>query len=290
MVRNHPAILLLYQKRPINRYVFKEAEPVETVEDDVSDEEEVGVRGGIMLAEETKDERESMSWEVDPISRERLSSADETGIRLRGQIYHVPTLIDYLVKTDDMRDPVSREPFTQMELEALDKKAEILGLRERSGSFSSRTPEEEMVATSQRRRAKSLSEEVQSLEAVLGEFVSELAALIDADQPPINAMLYPLSIFAINQNDASHHVDYESTEMSVMLILSQFEGPYVQLKALAFEQAFFTLSSYKQFLRGPPKKPKVDGRLRCLSTITTLLDNMWTKEENDVLNRLRGVA
>lgn len=223
-------------------------------------------------------ETEVGSWETDPISRERLSSTDEAGIRIGQQIYHVPTLLEYLATTDDLRDPVSRCPFSHEELEQLDAKAQLLGLRQRAGSLSGRSPEEEKVASSEKCRRKSIAEELLSLETVLGEVVVELLALVEQDQQP--ALLEPQSVYAV---DAA-----QFTQLSLTLLFSQFEAPFSLLKLLDSETAYFNLCSYKQFLRGNPKKPRIDGPHRCISTITTWLDSFWSKEDQRALEARRG--
>lgn len=120
---------------------------------------------------------ECVEWDVDPISRERLKSDACDAIRIGQNIFHLPTLVTYLNEYDDVRlDPVSRTALTQQELELINARASALGIEVR-------LPTQADEVSCQRRRSH--SDEILTLECLLGEVVSELREMIgdDMDTP-----------------------------------------------------------------------------------------------------------
>ena len=120
---------------------------------------------------------ECVEWDVDPISRERLKSDACDAIRIGQNIFHLPTLVTYLDKYDGVRlDPVSRTALTQQELELINARASALGIEVQLSDVADEL-------SCQRRRSH--SDEILTLECLLGEVVSELREMIgdDMDTP-----------------------------------------------------------------------------------------------------------
>lgn len=220
---------------------------------------------------------EEIEWVIDPISRERLESTDIEAIRIKSQIYHLPTLVRYLDQGhgDTRLDPVSRTFFNEDDLERIDEKAKTLGL--------SRLRDD-----NERMRKHSISEEVLTYESIIGEVVAELLALIDTDMtstrgPPSWIDLVPSYHFSPPSDE--QHVEFKLT-----LLFSQFTEPFRILKLLSIEQAYFCFCQQKAFLRGSPKKPNRDGRNCVLSTTIKWLEPHWTEEDNQKLKLLRDLG
>ena len=102
---------------------------------------------------------------------------------------------------------------------------------------------------------KSNFNEIQSLDSIIGSFISEIMDLIEDDAKET----------------------YEDFDYTVLQIFSELQQPWQEMVTLDSSAAFAYLHSYRAFLCGPPKKQTFDPNGR-LQNIITLVDKLLSPE------------
>jgi hypothetical protein len=211
-----------------------------------------------------------VEWDIDPITRERLSSHDEEAIKLKGKIFHLPTLLYYFHSTTTMKDPVSCTVLTEAEVLSINAHASSLGLETRLSALD----DEDSI--SKRQRQRSQSAEVATLESLIGETVSEMLILVEE-----NSEMSPwAALFTLSD-------EYDTPEFRLALLQQQYNESFQILKLVSLEHAYMTMKANELYLRGPPKKPNRDCPKRLLSSSLSFLQSLWSETDQENLQKLR---
>jgi hypothetical protein len=96
---------------------------------------------------------------------------------------------------------------------------------------------------------KRQKETLQSLDAIIGELVSDMYNLLESDR-------------SAKQEDFNY---------AVLRIVSELDYPFAELKSLDPAYAYLSLQGFKSFLRGSKERPTIDPNRR-LSYIMSILD------------------
>lgn len=198
------------------------------------------------------------SYEKDPITLEELGDLKHTFVTTTGICihYNLESIVRYVSSTGDFSDPVSRLPLTLEDLEQIDVKVSASGL-----SLPS------LVEVYQNKESFTLKkihhQEIQSLEACLGELVMDMLRVIEQ---------------SLNREDAQYR-------MSV--ICSEFDAPFQMYKLQSLEMAYQSLFSWIAFIRGPQKRPTKDCS-RTLRQAISFLQGEWTSSDANKLKALRS--
>ena len=149
--------------------------------------------------------------------------------------YNIESLLQYIVSSNDLRDPVSRCPYTQDDLTQLDQACTQLGLHPISSL---------QLADDYEHDKKNLR---LGLETVCGEMVYEMLSIIECRYSQL----------------------YCDTRFGV--IFSQFIPQFDELKELDLESAYLLTLAWGSFVRGSPKKPTKDnhGKMRIVLDFLT---------------------
>lgn len=94
--------------------------------------------------------------------------------------------------------------------------------------------------------ASALSD-VRSIEACLGELITDMLKLIEKKR-----------------------YGSDDNEYRLLVIFSEFEAPYQEFKTLNLEAAYQALASWISFVKGPPKKPTRDSSGLLIQAISYL--------------------
>eukprot|EP00595_Chromulina_sp_UTEXLB2642_P001594 CAMPEP_0196764668 /NCGR_PEP_ID=MMETSP1095-20130614/6592_1 /TAXON_ID=96789 ORGANISM="Chromulina nebulosa, Strain UTEXLB2642" /NCGR_SAMPLE_ID=MMETSP1095 /ASSEMBLY_ACC=CAM_ASM_000446 /LENGTH=185 /DNA_ID=CAMNT_0042120791 /DNA_START=450 /DNA_END=1007 /DNA_ORIENTATION=+ len=141
--------------------------------------------------------------------------------------FNIDTLIDYITKTGDFTDPVTRIPLSDQDLLDIDEKAKKLGLNKSSIYDLKKNPN---AFNDYKFRRDALL----GLERCAGEVVSEILNIIESCEPD------------------------EAQMRLVLRELPAFADYYRQLKDADNQYANQCMSHWKLFLQGPPNKPNDD--------------------------------
>jgi len=211
-----------------------------------------------------------VEWDIDPITRERLSSNDEEAITIKGNIFHLPTLLNYFHKTTSLNDPVSCTLLTEDEVQGINRHASSLGLETRLSALD----DEDSISI--RLRQRSQSAEVATLESLIGETVCEMLILVEE-----NSEKSPwVALFTLSD-------EYETPEFRLALLQQQYNETFQILKLVSLERAYMTLKANENYLRGPLRKLNRDCPKRLLSSSLSFLQSLWSETDQEKLQKLR---
>lgn len=160
--------------------------------------------------------------------------------------YSVSSLVEYIHKTGELTDPVSRNEFSEADLRNIDKITSNSTLPEIHSLPSV------LAVLSNREHYTKMAQAcstILGLEACLGEIIVEVLAQIES-VPPIGT----------SGRAALPSYYYNKAEMNIhCLLLSGFDVPFAELKSLSIERAYQAHKNWAVFLRGPRKKPTADN-------------------------------
>lgn len=160
--------------------------------------------------------------------------------------YNLESLVAYIIKTGDFRDPVTRLPFTLDDIKTIDTSVKtakypypsLVDIITNRGSYESAQRQKEVLA---------------GLESCLGELISEMLHIIE------------------------HGSKYDIQDVRLICLLSEFEVPFMEMKSICLEQAYHALYSWKVFLKGPPRRPTKQNQY--LAHVLTFLNSMFQSIE-----------
>ena len=228
--------------------------------------------------------RGAVIWGVDPITLERCSDAE--AVVLSGTKFGLRTLVKWLSdSTTETRlsDPVTRVPLTEDELRLIDAKAKALGLETRLSDIAQ---VEEAQGPDSRSRRRCQSAEIATLEALVGEVVSELFDLVEEDsRASQSSSHWSFSPFLLHDVDNEEEMD---ATLKMAVLFSCFAEPFCMLKMLSLESAKMALEHHLAFIKGPPPRPSANGPRALLSASVDFLAGMWTEADSAKLLLLRA--
>lgn len=197
--------------------------------------------------------------DVDPITLEPFSEHTFLFIPPRGHPikYNLESLVAYIIKTGDFRDPVSRLPFTLDDIKTIDTSI-------KTAKFPYPSLVDIITNRACYESAQRQKEVLAGLESCLGELVTEMLHIIE------NASKYDIQ------------------DVRLICLLSEFEVPFMEMKAMSLEHAYHALHTWKVFLKGPPRRPTKQNQY--LSHVLSFLTNQWSKHDDEKLKELRNKA
>jgi hypothetical protein len=167
--------------------------------------------------------------------------------------YNLSSFVQYLTVTRDFTDPVTRLPLQIDDLERIQLKILTSGLQ---------LPN--VLELYQQPKPVEAHSDVRSIEACLGELITDMLKLIERRRP-----------------------SRDDQEYRLLVIFSEFEIPFHEFKSLNLEAAYHALASWISLLRGPPKKPTRDPSA-LLSRAVAHLRGQWTDKDSEQLQMIRG--
>jgi hypothetical protein len=223
----------------------------------VDQQQEPSVQGQVSYISSPRSDRSSLldkgppyspfcEPDIDPISLSPLgdNTFEFSAPKGRTIVYNADSISKYFLFTGSLVDPVcrvewSRSDVNRLQLALLEYKSEM---HSESALFA-----DIYLKTIELKNGLSLKQNLLSLEHCLGELVSELLKIIEGKS------------------------DTESAELEILLLLSQFEIPFAEMKKIDIEYSFHVWSSWILFLKGPKIKPTHD-RENLLRTAVNLLE------------------
>jgi hypothetical protein len=160
-------------------------------------------------------------------------------------LYNPESIAEYFLQVGSIVDPVTRVIWTKEDLERLQ-----IALQEpynghlfenESLIFQIESKIQSNLYNSNRKQS------LISIENCLGELIAELLGIIEGNS------------------------SVEISETNISLLLSQFEVPFEEMKAIDIEYSFQVWSSWLTFLNGPQRRPNVN-RSNLLSTVIKILE------------------
>lgn len=205
----------------------------------------------------TPEESARPSRGTDPITHDTLGNNTFAFTTPNGHVieYNVDTYVEYIVKTGDFRDPVSRNPLTR---------SDVCRLSDAANEAKMIFPDllEIFFNEDYLKEEKTKIADIRGLEVCLGEMVAEL--LREVESPSKD----------------------DSVEFNMSVIFSEFDAPFKRLKSMDIQESYHSLMSWKEYIRGPRLNPTANNRGRLQSTLA-FLDGQWTEEDNNLLHELR---
>jgi hypothetical protein len=163
------------------------------------------------------------------------------------------SLISYILLSHDLKDPVSRVPYSDDDFRSINEKAAAVNLPIISPLA---------IANSYSSDEKSQKQLTRGLEAVLGELISELLTLIEG------------------------RMSHDHFNHQFAIISSEFVQPFLELKEIDLEHAFLALRSWESFLRGSPRRPTTSSHGR-LQIVLHFLGTLWCPADQEAIDHLR---
>jgi len=144
--------------------------------------------------------------------------------------FNLDYLVDYMLSTGNFSDPETRLPFTDEDLEDIDKAAKRLKLQRASVLEAKRTRGQAYADANFRSNA------LLGLERCAGEVISEILHIVEAGD----------------------ELDPEEVQIEVLQRLPVFSGYFKQITAVDKDFGRHCGSQFSSFLRGPPNSPSYD--------------------------------
>jgi hypothetical protein len=141
--------------------------------------------------------------------------------------FNVETLVDFMLTSGDFHDPETRIPFSDADLEEIDRVAAASGAKKASVLAARRNPQVYVDAKFRR-------DALEGLERCAGDVVTEMLNLIERADPD------------------------EAQMRLVMVDLPLFTDYYHQLRDADSAYAKHCMEHWMQFIIGPPNKPHPD--------------------------------
>lgn len=182
---------------------------------------------------------------VDPITLDTLGNNTFEFYTPRGKtiVYNAESISNYFLKTGCMLDPVCRVEWSKSDIDKLQSH-----LREYEYTYSVSALFFDITAKSIEMRKKlGTMQSLLSLENCLGGLVAEVLQIIEGK------------------------ASVDSAELSISLLLSQFEIPFEEMKQIDLEYSYHIWSSWLTFLKGPKIKP-TPNRANLLETTLSVLE------------------
>lgn len=177
--------------------------------------------------------------------------------------YNISSIVRYIHRTGELRDPVTRNALTDDDLQQID--SIVAGSEIHRGVLPSvlsvKDPSHREVYEKESRNSATVA----GLEACLGEIIVEILETVES---------------------ARGKFSLQNAEMKLPLLFSQFDLPFAELKQLSIEAAYQSHKRWHVFLVGPAKRPTQDyGGI--LTATLDMLDSHWSSEDQRQLLELR---
>lgn len=176
--------------------------------------------------------------------------------------YGLVPLVQYLLRTGEMRDPVTRYTLSTGDLAAIDRAVAEAS----SPAVRTLASVKEAAGNSEFYLRQSQSDcTVRGLEACLGEIIVEILAQVET-----------VAAYASRQR----------AEMQISVLFTEFDAPFAELKRLDLESAYHAHRRWVVFLRGPARRPTANP-MGILDFAIRLLDSHWSESNQEDLLKIR---
>jgi len=230
---------------------------------------------------------------LDPITLEELGDFKYTFITPTGVCihYNLQSFVYYLRTTQDFLDPVTRLPLERDDIERIHSMIQqhqpnlsipsIIELYDKINKLKNINNDRENdnnnnnnnnvnnVENNENEIKSNLNQirELQSMEACLGELITDMLRLIEKKKSPYSSA-------------------NEDLEYKMLVIFSEFETPFQEFKKRNLEGSYHALQSWISFIKGPSRKPTKDNSGLLNQTIS-FLKAQWTESDQEKLCILR---
>jgi hypothetical protein len=184
---------------------------------------------------------------IDPITLEEIGSNKITFSAPNGKEinYNVQSIYQYFIKSGNLIDPVTRVEWCDEDIRKLES---LMIVQQPYSNLNLKS----LIKTKKNETEvmKSNKQNVLSLERCIGEIVSEILKIIEGKSSS------------------------ENSDLNLMLLLSQIEIPFEEMKANDIEYSYHVWSSWLTFIHGPRIKPTI-SKGNFLNTADEFIKSMY---------------